>query len=60
MPKMLVDCVDTQKAQGTSEDAAWQICVGRFGPKGLGYIEFDKAVGDWVLTEKGKNAGNGA
>jgi hypothetical protein len=56
MPKLLIDCVETQKNQGSSEDAAWAICVGRFGPKGLKYIQYDKAVGDWVLTEKGRKA----
>lgn len=54
MPDILLRCVAREEKKGTKKDAAWSACVGRIGPKGLGYMEWDKKKGDWVLTAKGK------
>jgi len=54
MPDILMRCIAREQKKGKSKDVAWNTCVGRLGPKGLGYMKWDKKAGDWVLTAKGK------
>ena len=51
---MLMDCVASVKADGQTEQYAYAVCMSRLGPKGKGYIQYDKEKGEYVLTEAGK------
>lgn len=53
MPAILLRCVASEEKKGNKKEAFGN-CVGRLGPKGLGYIKYDKKKGDWVLTKKGE------
>jgi len=55
MPDILTRCVaHEEKKGGEAAKQAWGSCIGRLGPKGLGYIKYDKKKKDWVLSAKGE------